>query len=70
MVSLVRVLKNGLRCPVAKSQLNSPVTRRRFAFHDGPHPEVTPRVLDPLWRYPAGRVANSPLSLFAERDPG
>jgi hypothetical protein len=22
MVSLVRVLKNGLRCPVAKSQLN------------------------------------------------
>jgi peptidoglycan/xylan/chitin deacetylase (PgdA/CDA1 family) len=56
MTSLVPALKNGLRSLVAIRQLNLSRKAALLTFDDGPHPEVTQKVLNLLRKYSARAV--------------
>src|ERR1039458_3924383 len=56
MTSLVPALKNGLRSLVAIRQLNLSRKAALLTFDDGPHPEVTQKVLNLLRKYSSRAV--------------
>jgi len=56
MVPFARALKNGLLNLVATRQLHLSGNAALFTFDDGPHPEVTPKVLNLLRKYSARAV--------------